>query len=244
LFAEMVGPLVSSLSSLKRRFREARGQQVRRLVVATTPRIFADDLPECVVAFRRQYPQVQLCLKELWDKEVHTSVEAGTADVGVILNRGPDLKAPWAVSPWLAFEPLYELDIVLIAPRNHPLARRRRVTPEDLAPYPLVNAPHSLPDATVTAILEKSGTLAGQKQTVEAHFTESVRRYVALGLGIGLIAVPRRRRATHALHERVMSGYFGRPTVYQVLRKGESPGQAVAAFADIVKRTFGRPRGT
>src|SRR5262245_17324362 len=75
LLAELVGPLVSGIASLKRRFLEARGHQTTRLVVATTPRILAEDLPECVVEFRRRYPQVSLTLKEMWDEEVHDSVE-------------------------------------------------------------------------------------------------------------------------------------------------------------------------
>src|SRR5690348_16120284 len=41
IFAELVGPVVASLNSLKRRLHEARGQQKTRLVVATTPRILA-----------------------------------------------------------------------------------------------------------------------------------------------------------------------------------------------------------
>jgi DNA-binding transcriptional LysR family regulator len=238
LLANLVGPLVSGLVSLKRRFNEARGQQANRLVVATTPRILAEDLPECVVEFRRRHPQVSLTLKEMWDEEVHDSVESRRADVGVILNRGPDLGDPWAVSPWLTFEPLYDLDVVLITPRDHPLARRRRVQPGHLAHYPLVNAPRSLPDATVTAILGKAGVPSAGPQAVEAHFTESIRRYVELGLGIGLIAVPRVRKATSTLHERVMSGYFGRPTIFQVLRKGEPASQAVANFTTILRKRF------
>jgi DNA-binding transcriptional LysR family regulator len=56
LLAELVGPLVSSITTLKRRFHEARGRQTTRLVVATTPRIFAEDLPDAVLEFRRRFP--------------------------------------------------------------------------------------------------------------------------------------------------------------------------------------------
>jgi DNA-binding transcriptional LysR family regulator len=169
--------------------------------------------------------------------DVHESVEAGKADAGVILNRGPNLDLPWDVSPWLDFEPLYELDVVLITPKNHPLARRRHVRPDDLARYPTVNAPHSVPDATVKAMLGKIGETAVERP-VEAFFTDSIRRYVELGLGIGVIAVPRNRKPSRTLHETVMSRYFGRPTVYRVLRKGEPVSQAIADFTAILKKMF------
>src|SRR5205823_1534371 len=99
----------------------------------------AEDLPECVRVFQRRQPGARLHLKELADEQVHAAVEAGTADLGVILNRGANLETPWAVSQWLEFEPLYELDIILITPSDHPLARRRHVQPKDLLRYPLVN---------------------------------------------------------------------------------------------------------
>jgi DNA-binding transcriptional LysR family regulator len=238
--AELAGPLVSGITSLKRRFQEGRAKQAARLVVATTPRILVEDLPECARAFQRRCPDVQLNLKELADEQVHALVEAGQADLGIILNRGANLEAPWTVSHWLEFEPLYQLDIVLITPRNHPLARRRQVQPKDLLRYPLVNTLQSLPTATVVAMLEQTGLPERQQPLVETNFTASIRRYVELGFGIGLIAVLPNRPPARALHERDMSRYFGRATVYQVRRKGSFPTAAATAFATIVKERFQR----
>jgi DNA-binding transcriptional LysR family regulator len=237
--AELAGPLVSGITSLKRRFHEARARGAR-LVVATTPRILAEDLPECVQGFQRRHPDVRLHLKELADEQVHAAVEAGKADLGIILNRGANLEAPWTVSRWLEFEPLYELDIVLITPRNHPLARRRQVRPKDLLSYPLVNTLQSLPTATVVAVLDKIGMPEVQQPLVETNFTASIRRYVELGFGIGLVAVLANRQQARILHERDMSRYFGRATVYQVRRQGSFPTPAAIAFTAILKERFGR----
>lgn len=44
----MVGRLVSGVGTLKRRFQEALAKLPRRLIMATTPRILAEDLPECL----------------------------------------------------------------------------------------------------------------------------------------------------------------------------------------------------
>jgi DNA-binding transcriptional LysR family regulator len=64
-------------------------------------------------------------------------------------------------------------------------------------------------------------------------------RYVELGFGIGLItrvaASPSRR---NHLHERRMSQFFGRPTVYLIRRRGDVPFELATEFAQTVKATL------
>jgi DNA-binding transcriptional LysR family regulator len=237
--ADLAGPVVSGITTLKRRFREARARQPTRLRVATTPRILVEDLPGSLQAFRQRHPDIQLHIKEMWDQEVHAEVEAGAADLGLVLNRGADLASPWQVSRWLELEPLYELDIVLIAPRKHPLARRRRIQPQDLLRYSLLNTVRSLPNATVIAVLEQLGLAEVPPPVVDAFFTASMRRYVELGFGIALIAVPQARRPPRTLHERDMSRYFGRATVYKVQRRDAAPTPATVAFTTMVRQRLG-----
>jgi hypothetical protein len=74
-----------------------------------------------------------------------------------------------------------------------------------------------------------------QPHLIEGTFSSTVCRYVEMGLGIGLVFSPRGRKVHPGLHERVMSRYFGRTTIYQVRRKGVPPFQSVTAFMDIVK---------
>jgi DNA-binding transcriptional LysR family regulator len=242
LLAELTSPLVAGLATLKQRYQEARSREMTRLTVATTPRILLEHLPECVLEFRSQYSDAPLTLKEMFDDQVHAQVEAGEADLGLVMGRSGDLLDPSAVSPWLEFEPLYELDVVLIAPKDHPLARQRRIQPRDLTGYPLVNMPRTLiPDPEVFALLEKARVSQSQRQLVEAFFTSSVCRYVELGFGIGLVVLVPGHQPAATLHERVMSRYFGRPTVYQVTRKGALVGQASIAFTAIIKARLNGP---
>lgn len=235
LLADLTSPLVAGLATVKQRYQEARAREMARLTVATTPRILFEHLPACVLEFRNRYPDAPLTLKEMFDDQVHAQVEAGEADLGLVMGRSSNLLDPSAVSPWLEFEPLYELDVVLITPKDHPLARRRRIQPHDLTGYHLVNMPRTLLDPETIAILENARVNQPQRQLVEAFFTSSVCRYVEFGFGIGLVVlVPGRQPAT-TLHERVMSRYFGRPTVYKVTRKGTLAGQTATTFTAIVK---------
>jgi DNA-binding transcriptional LysR family regulator len=232
LMADLAGPLVSGVATLKRRFHEALANQAPQLVMAATPRILAEDLPECVAEFRRRNPDVRLSLKDMLIKEIFAVVEAGEVDVGLVHGRDPDLPL---LNPRLEFEPVYEVDIALITPPDHPLARRRQVRPRDLRGYPLVNSVHPMLDLTLEAVLGKAGVLEAQPPLVEATFTSTTCRYVEMGFGVGLIFVPRGRQVHPGFHVRVMSRDFGRTVIYQVHRKGVPPFQSVAAFLDIVK---------
>jgi molybdate transport repressor ModE-like protein len=241
LLADLTRPLVAGLATVKERYQEARARHVTRLTVATTPRILLEHLPECVVEFRSRYPDAPLTLKEMFDDQVHAQVEAGEADMGLVLSRNGDLVDPSAVSPWLEFEPLYELDVVLITSKDHPLARRRHVQPRDLTGYPLVNVPRSLMEPEAIAMLEKARASQSQPHLVEAFFTSSICRYVELGFGIALVALIPGHQAATTLHERVMSRYFGRPTIYQLTRKGTLVGQAATTLTAIIKARLHRP---
>jgi DNA-binding transcriptional LysR family regulator len=165
--------------------------------------------------------------------KVAAAVESGEADLGLTPER------PAADNPWLTFEPAYELDLILVTPRDHPLARKRRVRPEDLLDYPVVNSPQGIPDPVIAAALQKLGVFQTQPRRLEAFYTGVIRHYVAQGYGIGFVVGLPDRAATAHLHERSMSQHFGRVTIYQLLRKGALPGHA-QLFAELVRSQLGR----
>lgn len=232
LLAEMASPLVSGVSTLKRRFHEALTKVPPHLIMATTPRILAEDLPECLTEIRRVHPEVRLSIKELLNAEIFMAVEAGELDVGLVHDAGPEIVRR---NPWLESEPLYEVDISVITPLDHPLARRRQIRPIDLRGYPLVNALRGLPDVSAKAILDKAGALQPDGQVLEVNFTTTACRYVEMGFGIGLIFAPRGRKIHPGLHERTMTRYFGRTEIYQIRKKGSPQFQSVVVLMDIIK---------
>ncbi len=236
VLAELIGPAVASVSTTKRRFQEALGTMETHLTVAATPRTLVEDVAECIVEFERRWPQVRFTFRELHTDEVALQVESGEADVGISPERGPH-----ADSSWLEFEPCYDLDILLITPEDHPLARRRHVSPRDLCDYPLVNSPTGFHHAPVTALLEQLGVFRAQNRRVEAYFHATVRRYVALGFGIGLVSASPAHRPHPGFHERSMSRYFGLWPCYLIWRKGNLPSPAARAFAETVKAMLNQP---
>jgi DNA-binding transcriptional LysR family regulator len=237
LLADLAGPAVASIVTLKRHFLERFAETEASVTVAATPRIVVDDLPACVVEFERRHPRVRLALKEVRNEEVVAAVESGKADLGLTGDAGRDPN-----NPRLMFEPCYELDIYLITPRSHPLARRRTLRPRDLVPYPLVNAPAELRDIGLAAALERQGLHFTEPRRVEASYAHAIRRYVELGFGIALIGGLPTQRPHPRLHERLMSRYFGRLPIYLVWRRGVWRSEAAAAFAETVKALLARPR--
>jgi molybdate transport repressor ModE-like protein len=235
LLVELVAPLVTTIDSLKQHIEEARGKRETWLTVATNQRILVEDLPETILEFERRHPQTRLRMLEQRIDSVASVVESGEADVG--LTSVAQTSPPNAR---LAFAPAYEVDLNLVTPKDHPLARKRSVRPRDLLGWPVVNSAKSFVDPVMRTALEKAGLFETQPRRIEASFPHVVRRYVELGFGIGLVTgLPGRPIASH-LHERSLSRYFGRLTIYLVWRKGDLKQGLVQAFAAIVKALLKR----
>lgn len=236
---ELVAPVLTTIDSLKRHLAEAEGHSETRFTVATNQRILVEDLPEVIVQFEQRQPRVRLRLLEQRIDQVAAAVDAGEADVGLTSV------LPTPASPRLLVAPAYEVDVNLVVPRDHPLARRRTVRPRDLLGWPLVNSAASFSDPAMRATLEKAGIFQTQPRRIEASFPHVVRRYVELGFGIGLVMGLPTRTIAPSLHERSMSRYFGRLMIYLVRRKGDLNDALVEAFAGTLQAVLrgGRSKG-
>lgn len=238
LLLEMAAPLVAAFSSLEHGFQEARGKEVQNLIVAATPRILVEDLPRCVVAFAQRWPRVHLSLEEMRMEEIPAAIEKGKADLGLTTTNSSD-----PATAWVAFEPAYALEVVLVTPKDHPLARRRRVAARDIAAYPLVNAPPGILDPSVSVALKMLNAFQAEPRQVEAAYSAAILRYVELGFGIGLtLRVPSHQPHPN-VHERSLSHELGQVTVHLVWRNGVLMTPPMRTFADLVKELLNqKPR--
>ena len=101
------------------------------LVIATTHTQARYVIPETLSLFAKRFPKVQVTLRHGNSEQIRQAVEAGAADIGVT----PDTDLP--TSAIVGFE-CRRYKRVVLAPKGHPLARRKRCTLEDLAKYPFV----------------------------------------------------------------------------------------------------------
>jgi DNA-binding transcriptional LysR family regulator len=97
-----------------------------QLTVASARSIFAPFLSRELGDFSRDYPQVDLVVRELENADIVHAVSLGEADIGVFaMARGLDLGGVDTVA--------YRTDrLVAVVPRGHPLEGRGSVTFDDL----------------------------------------------------------------------------------------------------------------
>ena len=82
-------------------------------------------LPEAIAAFQAAHPRVRFQMREAGSSEIADDVVAGHLELGVVTLPVRDRE--------LQVTPLTTDSIVLVARRDHPLARQRRVRIDDLA---------------------------------------------------------------------------------------------------------------
>ncbi len=227
---QLAAPNVFDLDLLKQRLDEAlRTIEIRINVVAPT-RLLIDDIAPCLPDYLARYPQVHLTLSDVRNSEIENAVESGLADFGFATIAG---RAP----PLLEFEPWYELDVSLLTPRNHPLAKRRAVRISDLQKYPLLNSRQTLADPVVHAAIVRAGLFDVGPRRIEAQNAITLRELVLRGLGVALV-IGKPGKYSAGLHERVMSREFGRSRIHIVRRRGVRQPLAVIALAEAVRKTM------
>jgi DNA-binding transcriptional LysR family regulator len=234
LLIELAGPPVEAIATLREQFRAGLGGAGCDLTIATTPRVLLEDLAQCMAAYCARWPGTQLTFIELDDGEVAGVVESRRADFG--LTPSP-LTDDHRLT--LTAEPVYRLEVRLVARSDHPLARRRAIHPRDLKPYPFVNGPGDFSSSTVRAILDRHGAYEGKPHAVRASFAASIRRFVSMGMGIGLLPSVPSTPPHPGFFERSMSRHFGHIPINLLRRRGAFLPPAGEAFLREVRDRFG-----
>lgn len=237
VLATLAGPLIAGIDSLKAGFYEQREKQRSRISVAGSPRVLAEDILDCLPDFERKHPDAQITCMEMHVESVTEAVQSGRADLGLTLAAAIDRD-----SPWLEVEEGYELDVLLIAPHDHPLAKKKVITLADIAEFPVVNGGNTIGDPAINEALKKAGVFDKKQCRVQATYTAAVRRFVEQGFGVGLVYGLPGRPAAQKLHERSISQYVGRIRIDLVWRRGAIKQALSRAFADTVIESMHRKR--
>lgn len=87
--------------------------------------------------------------------------------------------------PTLEFNDLFEYNVVLMTPPNHPLLTQDTPTLQDIADWPLIlSGPESLTRHKVEQALKGQGITA--EVVLAMDDTESIKRYVETGMGVAV----------------------------------------------------------
>jgi LysR family cys regulon transcriptional activator len=137
-------------------------------------------LPKVVQAFRTAFPKVRIALQQSSPEHIAEWVLSGKSDIGIAtegLSQFEDL---------VSF-PCYRWHHAIVVPDGHPLLQKSAVTLADLAAYPLITydlgftGRSHIDDAFRQADITTDIVLTAMDSDV-------IQQYVALGLGVGLVA--------------------------------------------------------
>jgi len=235
LLADLAYPVVKEFESLQDRFQEACGASPKRLSVAAPPRSYTDDLMPVIEEFRQSHPDVSLIMREAFEHQGNEMLESGEADLVI-----GDSKCCQAAGD-LAVEQMYDIEPMVIMPVGHPLARKKRILPADLAKYPVLNRLDGYPDDEGRAILERAGVFNHPDRGFDLVLAASIRSCVKQGYGIGLVGRVHSNSPTDPeICERSLK-HFLRPTTcfgYSLRRITENPIQR--AFINLVKERLSK----
>lgn len=135
-------------------------------------------LPDDLASFMVEHPDIRIELEEQNSNVVVAAILENRADVGIFADR--------THAAGLVTYAYREDELVLIAPRVHPLAKRRSIAFGDALDWDFV----SLPESTSLAnrLLEESSRIERPlKLRIQVRSFDAVCRMVRAGMGVGVL---------------------------------------------------------
>ncbi len=172
--------IMREVGNLKRIGEQFSAQDSGTLSIATTHTQARYVLPVPVARLREAYPKVNISLHQGAPDQVAKMVIDETAEIGIATESLADY-------PDLVTLPCYEWQHVLVLPADHPLAKKERISLEDLAAEPIITYHPSFTGRTRIAAAFAQRKLT-PRIALEAIASDVIKTYVRLGLGIGIVA--------------------------------------------------------
>jgi DNA-binding transcriptional LysR family regulator len=233
---DLARPLVEGIDGLDTAFRqEVAGLDAGELHVAAGSSTILYLLPKIVEGFRAAHPDVRLSLHNVTGAGGLNLLRSDEVDLAV----GSMLDVPADLS----YAPIYEFAPMLIAPRDHPLARKRDLALEDLSPYGLILPPKRLTTYRLVDLVFQQNRVP-YTVALEVGGWEVIKQYVAMGLGISIVTSICLTDADHErLAARSLAKYFPARSYGVVMRKGKYLSPQARAFVDLIQPHLFERRG-
>lgn len=155
------------------------GMHKGRLAVGASTSIGSYFLPKVMGEYARRHPGIQLSLIIANTEEIQRDLADGTLDVGLTEGLAPAEKFEIAT--------FHEDELTLIAPPEHPLTAKERVTLDELMDLPLLARE---PGSGTRAVLERELHRKGHvlHPVMSLGSTEALKLAVAAGLGLAWVS--------------------------------------------------------
>jgi len=173
--------IVTRAERLEATFRESQRDRASVLRIGAIDSAAVGLLPQLIPLFREQHPEIDIQLLEQKTIRLLPRLLTGRLDVAIV-------RPPEVIDPRIMLRSLFFETAVVAVPVTHPLARRDKVTVEDMADEPLIvpdkaSRPHSH-DLTMKLFLE-AGLPARVAQIAEEK--QTIVNLVSTGIGIAIV---------------------------------------------------------
>lgn len=167
---------VDNLRNLKEDFAARAGGS---LTLATTHTQARYVLPKVIDPFLRRYPKVSLGLRQGNPTQICEMVEAGDADIAI----GTETTRTF---PHLVMLPCFSLSRSIVAKRDHPLLKVKKLTLEEIARYPIITYDPAYSGRWKVMDAFRQAGIA-PRIVFGAVDADVSKTYVELGLGIAIL---------------------------------------------------------
>jgi len=167
-------------ANLKRLAEDYHAEDTGTFAIATTHTQARYALLEVIKQFSERYPKVRLNLHQGNPSQIAQEVVAGKADLGIATETLADVAELMSL-------PCYEWHHCLVTPLEHPLLRQGSISLLDISRYPIITYDTAFAGrAKINRAFEQQGVTPNI--ILSALDADVIKAYVALGLGIGIVA--------------------------------------------------------
>ena len=179
VFARSAEQLLDDLDAALLGIRDVSSSRLGHVTIACVPSVAYYFLPNVISTFRRRFPRIRVKLLDSSANDVLAAVMSGEADFGVSFMGSQDAE--------VEFKVLLQERFVAACRRDHPLARKKRVTWNELYEYEYVSVDKTsgnrlLLDQALSAVSPRAPSVCETR-----HVTSMLGLVEA---GIGVAAVP------------------------------------------------------
>lgn len=157
---------------------DIRDTSVGAVHIAVTPTLADNLLPRAIARFQVALPRIGLTLRTMDNLSVVEAVAQERVDFGLVLT---PLGEPAA-----RLVPLCTGALIVVVPPGHALAGRPSVTPQDLAPYPLISFSRNLP---LGHLVETAFRRAGVSRRIGLEVNQSSVACALVREGVGVAVI-------------------------------------------------------
>jgi len=218
--------LIEEFDAVTGNLRDYLARRRGRIVVAALPSLAALTLPRALARLKRLHPGIDVAIRDTLHDEIQELVESGSADFGLTV-------AP-ADERGFAFEPMLVDRFVMLCRHDHPLARRRSISWEQMLRSPMVSMSRT---SSVRQHIEAACAQAGidSRGGYDAAHLATVGALVREGLGVAALPSSTTPLLAFAgLAEVPLHSPRIERTMGMIRRVGRSPSVAAQALIELL----------